>query len=340
MAVVIVAGASGMGLSNLLGVEKGWHPASLAVLLLGLILAVRLYWRLSGRGMPARALPTLGRIAKTHGWNHVDSGSLPARGEPFTFGGDHEVLTRYSGTYRGRSVATLNYRVRASAVMESAPFDYTIVAVFTDADSPVTRATPRLWGGAFRAFRSRKREIALESTEFGRKWRIVGRDAKGAHEIFQPTVMARMLEDDAARLTLAWDANAVMSISNGQEKSVDEIQRQLDVLLDIADRMPAYQTLSGAIGDRQTTGALLHSNRSGVEVGRLERILLIVAALAGGGGWLVGKLRHTVPSLAPLAWILIACALAAVLAYGVIRWRRTSRRYMAWSDRQNQNRRV
>jgi hypothetical protein len=331
--VLVVTIIAGLGLSSLMTDNGGWHVIALVPAVPGLTLAVWLWVKLSGRNMPEGAKSELGRFARTQGWSAAEQGSLPARGEPFSMGGDHEELARYSGTFRDRTAAGLYYRVRASEEAETAPFDYTVLAVLTDADSPVTRAERRLAGGLFRFLRRKKYEVDLESAEFARKWRVTGRDRRASHEIFQPTVTARLLEDDARDMTISWDANAVMSIIEGQLMSRVVMERHLNVLCDIAERMPAYQTLSGAAGARKKTGEIMYAARPKLALSRVEALLLLVGGLSGLTLWLLVKARRTVELP---AWAYVALTvgfLGALAAAGIIRWVRTSRAHRAWTER-------
>lgn len=173
-------------------------------------------------------------------WAIVDpSATLPARGIPFTYGGVHTVFATLKGTVRGRSAVVMYYGVAPVVLANAQNYAFTIAAVFTDADAPVTMAIPERGFERLKAAVG-EQDIDVESAEFNREWRLTGDDVQAVHDLMTPTVIERLLQPDARRFPISWDANAVMVVTEGMSTDVEAIDRQLDVLVDLADRMPAY----------------------------------------------------------------------------------------------------
>ena len=211
------------------------------------------------------------------GWENVrrDGGTLPARGVPFSLGGEHTVFAAIEKVHRGRTARIMYYGVAPIDGGDPLNRMFTIVAVFTDADSPVTMLYPQRGAAALKAALGAT-DVDTESAEFNRRWRLVSHEPRAALEVMQPLVMDRLLRDDAQGLTIAWDANAAMVVRRGASKDFAALERALDVLVDVADRMPAYQTKSGARGARVSEGSLTAGSPPRYRPGPVEVVLAAV----------------------------------------------------------------
>ena len=326
------------GLSYAVTRKPEWHPIAFVMIPPVLAAAVYVYRRMVGVAKDFRNSDALRGFAVASGWRPTLGRELPARGAPFTLGGHHTMVMAHTGTYRGRTFLATYYRVSAERGA-GAPLNFTVIAAFTDADTPVTRASWRFAGGRLRFLFRWPGEIALESEDFSRRWSIRGADARAAHEIFQPAVTARLLEDDARGLKLTWDANAVMAITDGQIEDPAVLQRQLDVLADVADRMPAYQTLSGAAGERQATGDIVRPVGPERPAGKVERIAGRIAGVGLALGFALARVTDVLRWVGIVGAVLLQGGFLAAIVFGVVRWDRVSSSRRVWADDENRARR-
>jgi hypothetical protein len=246
--------------------------------------------------------------------------TLPARGLPFTYGGDHEVLMSLKGTVRGRSAVVMYYGIAPLVASNAKNYAFTITAVFTDADAPVTMAIPERGFERLKAAVG-KQDMEVESAEFNRAWRLTGDDVRAAHDLMTPTVIERLLQPDARRFPISWDANAVMVVTEGMSTDVEAIDRQLDVLVDLADRMPAYQTKSGAAGARTSVGELTTSTTT-----RSFPVSVVIWMVAAGASvWLLSAIANVLERAAAqrvaVVWLIVLSVWFVIVT--VMSWRRS-----------------
>jgi len=281
------------------------------------------------------------------GWESVrrDGGALPARGVPFSLGGEHTVFATIEKVHRGRTARIMYYGVAPIDGGDPLNRMFTIVAVFTDADSPVTMAYPQRGAAAVKAALGAT-DVDTESAEFNGRWRLVSHEPRAALEVMQPLVMERLLEEDAKGLTIAWDGNAAMVVRRGVSKDFAALERALDVLVDVADRMPAYQTKSGARGARVSQGSFTVGSPPKYRPGPVEFILGAFGILLAFGYFNFPE--RIVPEQTPdgewgrTKWAIGFLCLGVVLAFvgilvGLARGRRQRR---AWADHANAMRSV
>lgn len=248
-------------------------------LCVGVVRLLRYGWKI--RPLPSsRFEKALLAHFEADGWRSVrlESGTLPARGVPFALGGVHTVFAAIEKVHRGRTARIMYYGVAPIDGGDPLNRMFTIVAVFTDADSPVTMLYPQRGAAALKAALALT-DVDTESADFNRRWRLVSQEPRAALEVLPPHVMDRLLRDDAEGLTFAWDANAAMVVRRGTSKNFAALGSALDVLVDVADRMPAYQTKSGSRGARVTEGSLTAGSPPKYRPGPVEVILSAVGVL-------------------------------------------------------------
>lgn len=330
------------------------HPQAIALglalvawpLVAGVLRILRYGWKI--RVLPsARFENALLKHFAPEGWVNVreKGGEFPARGVPFTLGADRTVFASIEKTHRGRTVRIMYYGVAAVDGGDPLNSMYTIVAVFTDADVPVTMIYPQKGVTAVKAALGAT-DVNTESAEFNRRWRLVSREPRVALEVMQPLVLERLLRDDVQGLTIAWDANAALAVSRGVSMDFAAMERALDVLVDVADRMPAYQTKSGARGERVSQGSLAIGHAPKYRPGPFEVALGALGILVAFGSGVFAEMIVPIDSWAlgaegdRLMWgFIFFCAGVAVLLLGVvIGIARGKRQRRAWADRVNAER--
>jgi hypothetical protein len=304
-------------------------------------------------GWKIRVLPTI-RFEEAllahfaaDGWRSVRGygEALPARGVPFSLGGEHMEFAAIEKVYRGRTARIMYYGVAPLDGGDPLNRMFTIVAVFTDADSPVTMLYPQRGAAAIKAALGAK-DVDTESDEFNRRWRLVSHEPRAALEVMQPLVLDRLLDDDAQGLTIAWDANAAMAVSKGASKDFAAVERALDVLVDVADRMPAYQTKSGARGARVTEGSLTVGSPPRYRPGPIE---VLLAAVGVVGAFFSSEFAKMIVPLDSRYWgaetdrftwglLFFGAGIVVVLGGVFVGLARSRHQRRAWADRVNAER--
>jgi hypothetical protein len=162
----------------------------------------------------------------------------------------------------------------------------------------------------------------------------------------QPLVIERLLSEDAKGLTIAWDANAAMVMRRGASKDFAALERALDVVVDVADRMPAYQTKSGARGKRVSEGSLPVGSPPRHLPGPIEVVLAVLAILVWFSSGVFAEMIVPMDSWELGAdgdrfmWSFIFSSVAAALFLVVvfIGLARSRRQRRAWANRVNAER--
>lgn len=114
----------------------------------------------------------------------------------------------------------------------------TIIVVDADANYPVTAVVRH------RSARSHDygSAVPLESVEFDRRWRAMGWDAAGAHAIFTPRVIERLLEPTpGGQPEIVWDGPGIRAADAGLIADPMHLESRLLLLADLAGLTPAYQ---------------------------------------------------------------------------------------------------
>ncbi len=285
-----------------------------------------------GRHRHLRRVMAMRRWAQGRDWQLdvlSDDRTLPGRGFPFALGGVHSVRESAGGGHRGRDALVVYYTVATSEAPNALQYDFTIVAVGADADFPVTVAHPRRGASLLKDLIGLE-SVKVESADFDRRWRVVGIDTRAAHAILEPRVIERLTAPGASHRAITWDSNAIMTVRDGCVVNWTEIERELDLLADLALLVPRYMAREG--------GSTAGLSRMTVGFRTMEAPTLELAAGAWWL-WLVGCL--IIPSslfltLLGNAAYPLACAglgFCVFLSGFWWDWRSRGRRRRAWAEK-------
>jgi hypothetical protein len=183
----------------------------------------------------------LGAWAARHGWEITDDASLAAHwATRFHFSEDAMIrpLRAARGWVHGRDAMILFCTVP----MGDGAVPKTIIAVDADADYPVTAVVPPRSASAGSGAHKFGNTILLESIEFDRRWRAMGRDAAGSHAVFTPRVIERLLEPTpGGQPEIVWDGPGIRAEDDGYIAEPMHLESRLLLLADLAGLTPAYQ---------------------------------------------------------------------------------------------------
>lgn len=90
--------------------------------------------------------------------------------------------------------------------------------------------------------RRRAPTVSTESIEFGTRWLLRGESPRDIHACLAPSVMARLMQDDAEGLVLEWSPGALLTAVGGVLGVGHQLERRLTVLHQLVHRVPAYLT--------------------------------------------------------------------------------------------------
>jgi hypothetical protein len=181
----------------------------------------------------------LGAWAARHGWEVTTDAGLAAHwAKRFHFSAGDLTTPRVAarGWVHGRDAMILFCELGT----EKNPDPQTIVVVDADADYPVTAVVrPRSASALFHAYGD---AVPLESVEFERRWRAMGRDAAGSHAVFTPRVIERLLEPTpGSQPVIVWDGPGIRAADDAFIADPMHLESRLLLLADLAGLTPAYQ---------------------------------------------------------------------------------------------------
>lgn len=84
-----------------------------------------------------------------------------------------------------------------------------------------------------------KQDLAFESAEFNKRWRVQADDAKLAHDLLHPRVLERLLQPDARALSLCVDGAEIACWRWGPS-ALGQVDRRLALLRDLVDSVPRF----------------------------------------------------------------------------------------------------
>jgi hypothetical protein len=183
----------------------------------------------------------LKRLAAVRGWSYEKNtiNPLPARGIPFSLAGQHYNRELVRGEVDGLEFAILHHAVIVGSGRGKKLLTYTVVAVHSSVDIPVTVAAPQKGWAAFASVVGLQ-DVDTESAEFNERWRVMGRDAKTVSRVIHPRVIERLLEPDTGRFAITWDANAVMLVVRGRTTQWKGVDDEFRLLGDLSRLVPDY----------------------------------------------------------------------------------------------------
>ena len=152
----------------------------------------------------------------------------------FGLGGRCTVSHLVAGSYAGRPAGTFEY-VEAGP---SASVHVHVVALSLPVALPGLRLSPQALtddvAGALGG-----QDIAFESADFNRAWRVRAADAKYAHAVVHPRLMERLLAGDAQGLSIWVTGTDVLAWVPGKADLAD-VDRRLAVLTAFVDAIPRF----------------------------------------------------------------------------------------------------
>ena len=167
--------------------------------------------------------------------------TLPARGYPFDLPGNLRVLRVSRGVVRGRDTTVL-YMARGaqvSSIYGGVTEVYTVVAVNVGTRCPIARIEPKKLGDNARY--ALDETFELESADFNERWRLTAEDWRSAHAIFTPKVIDRLNAADTGDFAVSWDGSNIIAAEPFLDGHPESLDNKVDLLLDLADAVPAYQ---------------------------------------------------------------------------------------------------
>lgn len=186
------------------------------------------------------------RFAREHGWELVRrtaAYSTRFSGYPFDLPGHVHQEGVLRGTYGGMRCASFTLVVESEdphAKQRGAELRQTFQV--TLAELPV--ALPRLdivpenlYHRAAQALGAM--DVEVESHAFNARWRVTAREARYAHAVVDPRMIARLLEPDAQGLAIRIDGSAVPVWQQGRQGTAT-LARRLGVVTGVARRIPDH----------------------------------------------------------------------------------------------------
>ena len=189
----------------------------------------------------AQAAAGLQAWAAPHGWEITRDGRVAAQwANRFRFSAEDltgpfaDIAAR--GWVHGRDAMIIFYVLRVG----DATKPITIAVVDAGADFAVTAvARPRSDSSLSHAYGG---AVPLESVEFERRWRAMGRDPAGSHAIFTPRVIERLLEPTpGGQPEIVWDGPGIRAVDARFIADPLQVESRLLLLADLAGLTPAYQ---------------------------------------------------------------------------------------------------
>lgn len=240
------------------------------------------------------------RWAAERGWQVRGDQALAERMlGVFGLGGRCTVSHLVTGAYAGRPAATFEY-VEAGP---SASVHVHVVAVSLPVPLPGVRLSPQALtddvAGALGG-----QDIAVESDDFNRAWRVRAGDATYAHAVVHPRVMERLLAGDAQGLSIWVTGTDVLAWVPGKADLAD-VDRRLAVLTALVDAIPRFVWLDHGYDPGPDTAADVPVPDQGLPARAPDRAVVSSLARATDRDW--GRLIST-----GLAFVVMV-ALAVVL---------------------------
>ncbi len=254
------------------------------------------------REMPrARRRRAEQRWAAERGWQLRGDQALAERMlGVFGLGGRCTVSHLVAGSYAGRPASTFEY-VEAGV---SASVHVHVVAISLPVPLPGLRLSPQALGDDL-AGALGGQDIAFESADFNRAWRVRAGDATYAHDVVHPRLMERLLAGDAQGLSIWVTGTDVLAWVPGKPDLAD-VDRRLAVLTAFVEAIPRFVWLDHGHDPGPDTAADVPVPDQGLPARVPDRAVVSSLARATNRDW--GRLIAT-----GLGFVTFA-ALAVVLA--------------------------
>lgn len=178
--------------------------------------------------------------ARAIGWQYL--GTDPAlttrwHGTPFASGHSRRVSHLMVGTFGGRPALSFTYRYKTGSGKEESTYTFHVVSTTLPAYLPTLQLTPEHFGTRIaRAFGGQ--DIAFESEDFNRAWRVQAPVERFAHDVLHPRLMERLLQPDA-RFSMRIEGTDILCWSTGATE-VTHIAPRLQVLGAVVAAIPRF----------------------------------------------------------------------------------------------------
>lgn len=160
------------------------------------------------------------------------------RGRPFGTGGSRRVSELVVGRFAGRPAMSFCYRYTTGSGKNRSTVTHHVVALGLPTYLPTVELTPDGLGAKVaKAFGGQ--DIAFESEDFNRVWRVTAPDPRFAHAVVHPRLMERLLRPDAAGLSLRVEGTDVLCWSLGTPR-LEAVGPRLQVLTALVEQVPRF----------------------------------------------------------------------------------------------------
>ncbi|MCJ7826907.1 MAG: DUF3137 domain-containing protein [Demequinaceae bacterium] len=239
--------AGGGGAIALAGLQSdwlllvGWWPFAI----IGGVLALSGGYWIWDAFAEERHLHTMAKFASVNKWEFSigTPAYLHASRALHSFPVDQGVNQRdtacISGTYNGRRCSSFTHEYEIGTGDEKrhterwqitvVELEYPLKTVDILPDDVLAKFAKSLGG----------QDIDFESADFNRKWRVMARDLKYAHDIVHPRMIERLLRPDADGLAIRVEGRAVMCW-RWERRGPADLARRLGVLTSIAKLIPEF----------------------------------------------------------------------------------------------------
>lgn len=250
------------------------------------------------------------RWAAERGWQVRGDQALAERMlGVFGLGGRCTVSHLVAGAYAGRPAATFEY-VEAGV---SASVHVHVVAVSLPVPLPGLRLSPQALGDDL-AGALGGQDIAFESVDFNRAWRVRAGDAKYAHDVVHPRLMERLLAGDAQGLSIWVTGTDVLGWVPGKADLAD-VDRRLAVLTAFVDAIPRFVWLDHGHDPGPDTTADAPVPDQALPARAPDRAVVSSLARATNRDW--GQLIASVLGVVAFAALAVALAVMGVTQLAV-----------------------
>lgn len=237
----VAGGAGAIAVAGLLlngMVIVAWWPFGI---LLGLLLVAGGYWAWEAFA-EERHIRAMAKFARVNKWDFAAETPAFRRvlgSFPFDQGENRRDLASISGVFNKRKCwsFTREYEIGTGDDKKRTErwqitlveLEYPLKTVDILPDDLLAKFSKSLGG----------QDIDFESADFNRKWRVMSRDLKYAHDIVHPRMMERLLRDDADGLAIRVGGPAVLCWQ-WNRRGPGDLARRLGVLTSVAKLIPDF----------------------------------------------------------------------------------------------------
>lgn len=160
----------------------------------------------------------------------------------FPFGAGYDRLQRdvLSGELEGAHWVTFTHHYHTqeetNSMMADQVFQVTLVEL--PVSLPGIELVPETVASRFARYLGRG-DIDVESHAFNERWRVICDDARYAHAVLTPRMVARLLEPDVAELAIRIEGSALLCWQAGRQ-GTEKLTRKVAALAAIARRIPRH----------------------------------------------------------------------------------------------------